>query len=408
MIKHWKTIGLVVFVSIIFSLFYVQMSREVETYPTFTLETTEGNVEVVHPITLYGDFHTGEHTHLFSYNLQETMYVQQMPSLERLNGFYKYAEMERLEQLYPAYMRGKVDDVSMYTESDLYVVQADMDWGTYKNDEPVNMAFNLSVLHKELQKEARMTIEIPKRDQSSFISLEKMYAVGEDLHIVTSHSHDSDHGLTVFDLRVYTIQLDRGKIGSTDVIYTWEQEDFTEDIRVAPIENHDSILADQRMLLLKAIVEEDTDIENDLQISKNQTEKVSYELIAYDFRTKSLDTFKLPSQVKDGAEFISYEDNSDVFLIQENQEKLEVIEWQLGSDEQPGPLMVPTNNPVHSYTTSYQGEYLYIYVNSKAPNKNIGELHVLYVPTGEWVYAGDLMTNRPLKDEEEVIIHSIE
>lgn len=408
MVNHWKTIGLIVCVTLIFSLFYVQMSREVETYPTFTLETIEGNLDVVHPITLYGDFHTGEHTHLFSYNLQETMYVQQMPSLERLSGFYTYAEIERLEQLYPAYMRGKVDDLSMYTESDLYVVQADMDWGTYKDDEPVNMAFNLSVLHKELQKEARMTIEIPKRDQSSFISLEKMYAVGEDLHIVTSHSRDSKNGMTVFDIRVYTIQLDRGKIGSTDVIYTWEQEDFTEHIQVTPIENPHSILADQRMLLLKAIVGGDTDIENDLQIHKNQADKVSYELIAYDFRSKSLETFKIPSQVKNGAEFISYEDNSDVFLIQKNKEKLEVIEWQLGSDEQPGPLIVPTSNPIHSYTTSFQGEYLYIYVNSNASNKNIGELHVLYVPTGEWVYAGELMSNRPLKDEEDVLIHSIE
>lgn len=408
MVNHWKTIGLIVCVTLIFSLFYVQMSREVETYPTFTLETIEGNLDVVHPITLYGDFHTGEHTHLFSYNLQETMYVQQMPSLDRLSGFYTYAEIERLEQLYPSYMRGKVDDLSMYTESDLYVVQADMDWGTYKDDEPVNMAFNLSVLHKELQKEARMTIEIPKRDQSSFISLEKMYAVGEDLHIVTSHSRDSKNGMTVFDIRVYTIQLDRGKIGSTDVIYTWEQEDFTEHIQVTPIENPHSILGDQRMLLLKAIVGGDTDIENDLQIHKNQTDKVSYELIAYDFRSKSLETFKIPSQVKNGAEFISYEDNSDVFLIQKNKEKLEVIEWQLGSDEQPGPLIVPTSNPIHSYTTSFQGEYLYIYVNSNASNKNIGELHVLYVPTGEWIYAGELMSNRPLKDEEDVLIHSIE
>lgn len=407
MVKHWKVMMTTVFIIVIFSFFYIQLKKEVETYPSFALETKKGDVEAVTSIELQGDYQTENSSQSFTVNLEGTTYIQQMPYLQRLSGFYKYKDMERLKQLYPAYMRGKEDALSTYTENDLYVVQAGMQWGEYGGGNPANIAFNLSVLHKELNKQARFNISMPEADQETFMSLEDMYAVGEQLYLITSHLRNVDKGLEVFELRVYTVQLDRGKITNSDVIYTWNQESPLEEIMITSIENNHTIMADQRMLLLKRVIQEGVPIENELEIDKLSGD-VSHELIAYDFRTKGLETYQLPSQVKNGARFISYEDNSNVYMIQENDEDLVIIEWKLGSDEQPDPLVVPIDGPVKSYTTSLIGEYLYVYARRGFQENSLGEVHALYVPTGEWVYTGEVTIERPLTDEEEVIINEIE
>lgn len=406
MVRHWKVTTMIISIIGMFVLYYMNVANEVETYPSFTLTTEKGSFDTVQMIHLYGDYENEESSQLFSLSGKETMYVQQMPYLERLSGFYRYAELERLMQLYPAYMRGKNADVSTYSESDFYIVQAEVNWGTYSGNRRSHIAFDLSVLHKELNKDARFHIEVPQSDQDSFLSLEDMYTVGEQLYLVTNHLREHSDGSTLFELRVYTIQLDRGKLTNSDVIYTWEQENPGEEIEVTSIENNHSIIADQRMLLVSRVSEAGMEVEDDLELIKNDA--VDYEVIAYDFRTKGLETYKVPRAVKDGAKFISYEDNSDVYMIQKNGDELEILEWKVGSDEQTEPMKVPINRKPNTYITSFMGEHLYVYVSDQSHGKNIGELHVFYIPTGEWIYYGEVIADRSLSSEENVIIHKIE
>ena len=406
MVKHWKVTTMVVCIIGMFVIYYMDVANEVETYPSFTLTTEKGSFDSVQMLHLYGDYETNASTHLFSLNGKETMYVQQMPYLERLSGFYRYAELERLKQLYPSYMRGKNNDVSTFSESDFYIVQAEVNWGKSSASTSSHVSFDLSVLHKELHKDARFHIDVPQSDQDSFLSLEDMYTVGERLYLVTNHLRESNDGSTLFELRVYTIQLDRGKLTNSDVIYTWEQENPGEEIQVTSIKRNHSIIADQRMLLLRRVNDAGIEIENDQKVIKSN--EVDYEFIAYDFRTKGLETYKIPRDVKDGAQIISYEDNSDVYMIQENGDELEIIEWKLGSDEQTEPITVPINRKPNMYTTSFIKEHLYVYVSEESYGKNIGELHVFYVPTGEWIYYGEVIADRSLSNGENVIIHKIE
>lgn len=406
--KRWKTIGTVVFIISMFTLYYVQQMKEVDTYPSFTLHMNEGDSEVVKPVKLYGDYIQEENTRLFSLDLEQTMYIERMPYLERLNGFHHSAEIDRLQQDHPSYMRGKEDDRSVYTENDGYIVQSRMKWGTYKGNVLEGDAFELSVLHKELDKQARFTIPIPEEDQASFGELEKMYAVGEELHLVTTHHRENKSGEHVLELRVYTVQLERGKISHVDVIYTKEQEDRAEETMFTPIRNPHSIMSEQRMLLLQAVAAEPVDIEEALRLETYEDVNVDYKMLAYDFRTKGFETYSIPSAITDGAEIISYEDNHHVYLTEMIDDKLHITEWSLGNEEPVESIAVPTDGSPETYETANIEDHIYVYVEDQKRDTTIGEIHVLHVPTGEWVYAGEVQTDRPLKEDEDVTIHGIE
>ncbi len=406
--KHFKIIGVSLFIVGVFSVYYAQAISEVRSYPSFVLETKEGEPEIVENTTIYGNYSLAGVYHPFSHALNQTKYMEQASYLEGLNGFGQPAEIKRLEHDYPSYMRGKDGSLEMYTESDLYIVQAAIKWGTYRQSASIGDAFELAVLHKELKKQVRFTIPIPEADQDSFRMLETTYAVGERLHLITSHELDSSDGETHVELRIYTVQLDRGKISRMDVVHTWELDDSHQESDVIPIKNHHSIVSDQRMVLLKRVVHDSVDLEDVLQIDEQVAGNIHYELIAYDFRTKGFETYPLPTEIADGAKIISYEDNSTLYVTQIVDSELHILEWTLGEEEHLESTVVPLERTPRDYVAEMIDHHIYIYVDAHGRDQRVGELHVLHIPTGEWLYKGELMMDRPLRTAEEVELERIE
>src|SRR5699024_12194672 len=126
----------------------------------------------------------------------------------------------------------------------------------------------------------------------------------------------------------------------------------------------------KHIMILRRMNESENKRENDQKVIKSN--EVYYKFIVYDYRTKGLETYKIPRDVKDGAQIISYEDNSDVYMIQENGDELEIIEWKLGSDEQTEPITVPINRKPNMYATSCIKEQQYEYASEESNGKNIG------------------------------------
>lgn len=406
--KQMKIIGFSLFIVGMFSVYYAQAMNDIRAYPSLALETEEGDHEAVKNVTLYGDYNLEGVDHPFYLNLNQTKYMEQTSYLEGLSGFGQPAEIIRLKREYPSYMRGKDDNLSMYTESDMYIVQAGMKWGTYRGQQSSEDAFELAVLHKELEKQVRFTISVPEADQSSFRMLETMYAVGEQLHLVTSHEHENSDGGTIYELRIYTVQLDRGIITRMDIVHTWEVDHTIQESGVVPIKNTHSIRSDQRMLLLKRVIHEEVELEDGLQIDEQIKGKIDYELLAYDFRTKGFETYSLPEAITDRAKIVSYEDNSTLVVTQIVDGEMHVLEWTLGEEKQMETTVVPVERPGSDYVATLTDNHMYIYVQTHARDLRIGELHILHVPTGEWIYKGDVTTDRPLKTGEEIMIQRIE
>ena len=206
--KHyWKLLSLIVFVSLVTGAFYIQGSLASNGKPNFVIEKRSGDEEVVKNLVISGSFQARNY---FEESLQinhtETVYTSERSFVENnTRSVYFSPEIQRLQQAYRTFMRGKISDPSLFYEDENYVAYAYINWDQ-GNMGATRFSFDIEVLEKD-SKEVIVIQELLPKDRSySYASVRDVQWIDGKLKVVAqinpyTNIHTTEIHLYTFDLK---------------------------------------------------------------------------------------------------------------------------------------------------------------------------------------------------------------
>lgn len=221
--KYWKLIGLTLFVVIVLSIFFYQ-SEKVSTYfPQFHVEHAEGDATEIENVLLYGDYYKGMYTfESFKVDLAGTYYLRDESLLSRFSLTYLPFEIERLQQEYRSFMRGKEANPAMFYEDDERLVYG----GTpYDMIDFENYFFEIDVLHKATDERISFLTPIP--DRNNFWHVEPYYVTANEREvkvITVNERTDYESETDTTEIHLYTFDLEKEELVTDEVIFKLENE----------------------------------------------------------------------------------------------------------------------------------------------------------------------------------------
>jgi|GEM_PF-2119993 len=210
--KYWKLIMIVGVIVLCLGIFYVQTFHISKQYPDFKINAITGDNKVIDDIILNGEIHEDGYWYTVeSFRLTNagTSYMIDEPYFTRLNYVYPSYKIEKLQQDYRQFMRGKTEEPNLYYEDDKVLAYVNTTskstWDYY------NKYFEIDIINKETR-ERNATVEvIPNRSGFDFLDIEAVRVIEDEVYIITK-SHRYNEGDTETIISQYTFNLLDNKI----------------------------------------------------------------------------------------------------------------------------------------------------------------------------------------------------
>src|SRR5690625_2366690 len=215
--KYWKLMTLAIFVLVVFSGFYINYTTISERYPEFSFHKLEGEEKVIEPVIVNGDYYKG----MFSpepFRVQQTgtTYLRDESFMDRLSGYYRPFDIERLQKEYRTFMRGKEEEPKNFFENDEILAYGAIPYDMWSFE---NYHFEISLLDKQSNKTTSFTAPIPNRGDYWHIEPYQVRVVDETLSIITMNEKiDYKDGSESTEVHMYTFDWQAEQLVEEEVI----------------------------------------------------------------------------------------------------------------------------------------------------------------------------------------------
>lgn len=222
--RYWKltTISLIAILTI--ATFYLQPVFAKGQYPEFTFKTTKGDSAELKQLTLYGGYSPSVYNSLgntfiyreeqLSLTEKETHYDNQYSYFENLAINPFDSQLQKLQKEHKKFMRAKGSDIRNFFEDDTFLAYTAIDdsqLGTPSN----KAVFNIQILNKTSEKVLTYTIDIPLKDNTDYLYLEKIQIIDSALKVVTRSSFSNS---AKEEYHVYHLDLGNQKVIKDDLL----------------------------------------------------------------------------------------------------------------------------------------------------------------------------------------------
>lgn len=409
--KYWKLTVTVIVIIVTFITFYTHTTSISKSFPQFTVETIEGDESYAEPIVMSGDYYS-------SYTMHEplkitkdgTTYLRDEDFITRMYPFYNSLYIDKLQTEYRSFMRGKEDAPYSFAETDERLFYATLLYNRFGI--PMNK-IELEVLDKTTKQAETFSIVLEENvDLFGYVS--KVVAFEDEVSIVVqSEDYGDDGTIERTNTRFYIFDVVKQEVVHHEMIPLDHENEYPEYFNVLVAEENGKPIG----LALAATKIEYVTVDGELIHGEEALEHgITYEMAEtktlqlYDFATKKIEEISLENYPLIGYP-ISYSGGNVVFLNVENKE-MTFKTYDLSKKEVTKEKRIPVDLSYVSLWEIVQGvskDHLY-YSYMMTEDYKSGFIHVVDTETLELVYKGEITSEEraPLKDYEEITIHSLE
>lgn len=296
--KYVKLISLTTFIIVVLAAFYVNAQTVSNSFPQFTFKKIDGKEKAVESLVVDGDMYFGMLNYEpFQIDNQGTNYLRSESFKKRLNGHYLPAKIEKLQQEYRSFMRGKEEGPDSFYENDKVVAYGATPYDMWSVD---NYGFEVAVLDKQTNKTTSFSLPIPNRGDYWNVASYGVYMDGNELSIVTINDQ-MDHTAEIesSEVHIYTFNVDKEQLVNEEVIgplnYSSTENGYN-DINLLINETSDS---DHLVVVQNQVGFIETPEDKERHGEEMHTTK----LMKYNFKSKTTEEISLPEKEHIGIPF---------------------------------------------------------------------------------------------------------
>lgn len=400
--RYWKIISICLVTLMVIGTFYIQSSFATNEHLTVEFEKTNGNVDEVKNIRLYGDYLLVDNLHRYQrYTpLQitnvETIDPYDLPFLQKLKKISVLPLFEDLIKQHKNFMRGKDLAHPYFFEDENRLVYASIE--AKNHVQPMtDLTFAIEVLNKKSEEITSIQLDVPNSENYGWMHVEDVQVIEDELKVITRGFRTNSE----YELRVFTFDINEQKLVTTYTITsTPVVENGWSDLRI--INDGYSIQRDD-YLLMKIEAFEDNMGHRD-----GEPKKITNEFIVYDIVNNQSKKIVGPSEVLDSIGSASIF-NSTLFIPSHSVHGVDINRYDIENDKWDTKLTFDLGNTKDdeggSYIKLMNGKLYLTYATTNGHTLFIGD-----VETGESLYEGQLKVKNNGEDQMDyhLYFHEIE
>ncbi|WP_087974438.1 hypothetical protein [Oceanobacillus rekensis] len=384
MIRYWKIISITLIIVLTIGTFYIRSAMAGNDYPEFVFDKQSGNENEVVNLTLLGDFRVGVQGNPLEISSEETVYANELSFFERLRGIYMSAELERLQNSYRNFMRGK-DNISGIFEDEKRLVYVDTN-GNYVRDRPREYTFDIEILEKDSKDKLDFTVTIPEKNKYNYVYMEDVQVLDNVMKVTTVNHSVNGNGYGSEEIHVYSLDIANQKLVNDEVIQLSPEQSSGQNSYMYLVQDESDIGLTTYLVFKKEYMEEVEQADGNYY-----NESIGSELITYHLASGEQRPIPLPEEINTLNSSV-YLDDSIIYIDKTTDQGIKVSMFNLESQEietsktikLPANLTEPLNTKIMDgklYVVGYE-----VSKNTKAP------LLVIDVETGKTLFEGIIET----------------
>ncbi|MFD2130684.1 hypothetical protein ACFSKI_05480 [Pseudogracilibacillus auburnensis] len=398
--KYGKLIALVIFTAVIFGVFYVNAKTLTSTLPQFSFHKLEGNDQAVESLVVNGDIFSSIYGESFQIDQEGTKYRRDKSFIHRSVGYYRPIEIERLQNEYRNFMRGKEEDPNAFFENDdvLAYGSTPYDFWSFSFD---NFTFEIAVLDKHTNKTTSFSLPIPNRKDFWYIEPYGVKFKDDTLSMVTMNSiYDELSEEENTQVHIYTFDTKKKQLINDEVIIDLTSRNSEVGYSSIDLMLNDKTDEDQ-LIVLHSFTSYMESSGN--EIVDEYTEVVEMkEAIKYNFETGEKEEIVLPKDEDIGIPF-AFVDNTLYFAKVANK-NLTIIGYDSDGKKLKNNLDIPLiNKYVSTSDIIYQGlvkDSVLYFVPSSIDYDELGSIIVVDLKSLTLSYSGQIAISNPPENGE--------
>ena len=391
--KHyWKLLSLIVFVSLVTGAFYIQGSLASNGNPDFVIEKRSGDEKLVKNLVVVGNLEIGNYIQDTLYiDDTETVYESERSFIENLDNAYFSPEIKRLQQEYRNFMRGKINNPSLFYEDENHVAYAYINWDKSSLG-PTRFFFDIAVLDKDSKEVTVIQESLPKDRAYSYAQVWDVQWIDGKLK-VAAEVYTDINGRTS-EIHLYTFELKSQQLTEDRLLSSIDKEKNSNSNATFLTEEMD--IREKKELLIEESTWES-------EPYRAMAEKVNSQLRLYNYETDEMMSIENPEFEFD---HISLYD-SIIYFMKKTENGLKIHLYDIAKstylDEHTLPIEIPSNildeNDSAFPSFTIKDDRIYLTSPYKDAQTKASVL-VADVKTWDILYEGTIEQSNPHKDEE--------
>ncbi|QHS24379.1 hypothetical protein GWK91_16500 [Virgibacillus sp. MSP4-1] len=395
--KYWKFTAIIAVIVLSIGTFYVNSAISADQNPEFVIKKESGDTKELEPLVLEGSYQGASSGKYISRGLELTGQGTEYrnPSfLNRLIGS-PAPVIERLQEQYRGFMRGKSPSEHLFFENDRFLAYANVDYEIgFNSRETKDHTFEIDILNKKEDSIDSFAIIVPGANRMDHMFVDDVQIINGELNIITQNMvRDNNRDRLYSEKHIYTIDMANQKfIKHEPIIKEPKGQDNTHfDIKF--IEAEGSTNMHEKLLFLTTEREVIKDRES-TRLGETSREVISYNLITKEKR-------KLSEDLNLEENEISAFDGSAIYLTKVNGQKLMVTPFHLEKKKRGDSYLFQlSDKPMNEVPPLIKIKDGKLYAASNRMNSNTtASVIVADLKTGDSLFKGELS----IKDSEDEI-----
>lgn len=243
---YWKSISISLFIVLSIGTFYIQSSFAANSELKIHFKKTAGDESEVKNIALSGDYQVGDRAERLEITDEKTGYPEQLTFLQQLEKMSVPSGFEETVKNHKAFMRGKNLMAGHFFENEKMLAYAEIQAKKPYVQPMENLGLAVEVLNKQSNEMESMKFDVPKRENYSYMGVEKTQVMGNELRVVVQSILLDGSA----EYHAYTIQLNEKKLVKDHVIASVAaEEDGWSDLQIV---NSGELANEERYLLIRS------------------------------------------------------------------------------------------------------------------------------------------------------------
>lgn len=328
--RYWKLISTVIIIVLVVGAFYIQSSMATNKYPEFVLEKKSGDAKIAQQLTLKGDYSSGYDIVLGGNSVDITTdgstFSGERSFFERIKGINRDPEINRLQQDYRNFMRGKGEDPVLFTENKSILAYANIKSEFHDGYQRTDFSFDMQVLEKEKNDKTSVTAAVPKSELYNFIYVEAVYIAGGEVKVVTNNRVDNNGEPEGAEMHLYSFDLDTKKIvGNQTIIAGSEPQVSNQWLDIRVLSGYEDLVSNnENIAFVKNVVAED--------MESNQSQTMEQHLVVYNLETNQKEKLDLPEELQQGYNVDSIH-GTTIYFSKIVDDQLEITSYDIESKQ---------------------------------------------------------------------------
>lgn len=395
--KYGKSLLTLAVIILGIGAFYTQSVLSAGGYPSFQIMHQSGDEKEIEPVTVNAEYSLGQRNQRNSIDesLQITangsMYDNDASYIEQVNG--EVGEQQFIKQLrkeHRNFMRGKLPDPNAFFENDRYLAygEVSMEMERLGTGTP-EFTFHISVLDKEEQETESFAMDLQESSSIDNIQLEEVQMLDDVLKVVTVNEPAEEKEDT--EVHVYNFDVAANKLVKDKKIWTSPEPGDEQYVEANIVSKTGHDLKKNHIVLQQKILRED-EWEDGFQ-----TKEMDNKVIVYNLETNEEEEVDTPEDMDP-----VYYDDSYIYFTG-NESGFEAATYQIDDKEIIQQTAVENTEQIdetEDQTYTIKSGKLYLITP-----KDIPEIYIMDLQTGEQLYKGKIMRENPPADDRNDELH---